>query len=86
MKRILLILLLQSFALCRTYSQSFTINDLLSLPSVSPKNLEHFMNKNGFSSHNTWLDDDLRVTSYFEKIKKKKNNGFNSIWKNVKKF
>ena len=73
MTRILLILILQSFALYRGYSQSFTIDNLLTLPSLPSNNVERFMNKIGYSPHKARLDDNLIMTSYFEKETKKKD-------------
>jgi hypothetical protein len=74
MKRILFIFFLYFFAQTGIYSQSFTIDDLLSLPALSQNNMDRFMNKNGFASHKTRLDDDLLMTSYFEKKIAKKTD------------
>ena len=74
MKRILLILILYFFAPCGAYSQSFTVDDLLSLPALSQNNMERFMNKNGFASHKTRSEDNLLMTSYFEKNKPQKTD------------
>jgi hypothetical protein len=74
MKRILLIIILNGFAQIRAYSQSFTIDDLLSLPSLSRNNMERLMNKNGFASHRISMDDTIIMTRYFEKNKAKKTD------------
>jgi len=74
MKKILLILIFQNFALGRGFSQSITIDDLLSLPSLSQNSMDHFMNKIGFSSRKARLEDNLMMTSYVEKNKVKKKD------------
>ena len=74
MKRLLLILILQSFAAGRAHSQSFTVDDLLTLSSLSSKNIDRFMNKNKFLSRGISLDSNLMVTGFIEKVKAKKKD------------
>jgi len=72
MKKLLLIFLSQIFVSGITFSQSFTIDDLLALPYMPPKNIDHFMDKNGFSIRSSFYRyDTMMVTSFFEKIKSK---------------
>lgn len=71
MKQVLFIFLLQSLVLGKVNSQSFTMDDLLSLPNLTAKNIDPFLNKNGYSSRSSSVYSELMVTSYFEKIKKK---------------
>jgi hypothetical protein len=71
MKQVLFFFLLQSLIQGTVNSQSFTIDDLLSLPNLTAKNIDPFMNKNGYSSHPGSVYNELLTTSYFEKIKKK---------------
>ncbi len=74
MKRFLLILILQGFATVRANSQSFTIDDLLTLSSLSSKNVDQFMNKNKFSSRISTQESNLIMTSFFENSKAKKRD------------
>ncbi|TAL47749.1 MAG: hypothetical protein EPN92_04510 [Chitinophagaceae bacterium] len=74
MNRLLLILILQSFTICRACSQSFTVDDLLTLPSLSPKNIDHYMSKNGFLPGGSSMDNDIAVTRFYEKIKIKRKD------------
>ena len=71
MKRILLILILPCFAQDRAFSQLFTVDNLLNLPSLSQNSMDRSMNKIGFSSHKARLEDNLMMTSYVEKSKPK---------------
>ncbi|HLG41098.1 MAG TPA: hypothetical protein VI461_15560 [Chitinophagaceae bacterium] len=69
MSRVLLIFLLQLFCASVAYSQSFTIDDLIKLSSVSPKLLDNHLKKDGFTNTRHWMDYDLRKTSFYEKIR-----------------
>src|ERR1700690_1638709 len=69
MKRILLILILQNFAAAAIHSQSFTVHDLLTLPALPERNINHFMNKNGFILNTDNHGDDT-ITSYIQKIRR----------------
>jgi hypothetical protein len=48
MKKVVLILILQSFALSSIYCQSFDINDLIKLAYLPSRDIDHFLNKKGF--------------------------------------
>lgn len=72
MNRILLILILQSFAFGIANSQSFNVDDLLSLTSMPQKNLERFMFKNKFSPADSEAENALQSTTFLQKIKKGK--------------
>src|SRR5437868_13741577 len=69
MKRIRLILILQTFITCYTYSQSFSVDDLLTLSSLPSKNVDRFMKKNGFSLFSTQRDNDTLGASFMPDIK-----------------
>ncbi len=72
MKRLLYILIVLSLATGRAESQSFTIDDLVTLSSLSSKSIDHFIKKNGFSSAGSGWNKYSSGTSYFEKIKTSK--------------
>ncbi len=69
MKRLLLILILQSLAIANLFSQSFTVDDLVSLATMPPKNIDRFMNRNGFAIPVSKWDTDIAGTSFIQKIK-----------------
>ena len=73
MKGILLILVLQNFATHKAYSQSFTVDDLVTLASLQSKNIDKFMNKNGFALYSSILQSDTLDASFGLKIKARKN-------------
>ena len=74
MKRLLLILTLQSFAFVSAYSQAFTVNDLIALTTMPSKNIDRFMGKNKFSLNNNKEDGNVMVASFIEKAKPKKKD------------
>ena len=74
MNRILLILVLQSFAFGIANSQSFNANDLLALTSMSQKSVEHFMCKNKFLPAKSETANDTQSTIFLQKIKNSKRN------------
>lgn len=69
--------MLQSLIPGKLNSQSFTMDDLLSLPNLTAKNIDPFMNKNGYSSRSSGSYNELMTTSYFEKIKKNNKDTLN---------
>ena len=71
MKRLLLILILQNLAVARLKSQSFTVDDLVKLASMPSKNIDKFMNRNGFTASGKWNVDTIGI-SFNQKIKKNK--------------
>ena len=74
MKKLLLILLMQFIFACTANSQSFTVDDLLKLVSVSPKDIDNQLKKDGFLASRFWMDYDLKKTSFYERIKIKKSD------------
>ena len=64
MKKLLLILILLNFATGHAKSQSFTIDDLVTLASQPSKNIDHFMSRNGFALYKRKLDGDTMEASY----------------------
>ena len=74
MKRILLILILQNFATGKAHSQSFTVDDLVTLASLPSKNIDRFMNRNGFALYKRKLDSDTMEASFSAKIKANKKD------------
>ena len=73
MKGILLILMLQNFATGKVHSQSFSVDDLVTLASLQSKNIDKFMNKNGFALYSSKLQSDTMEASFSLKIKARKN-------------
>lgn len=73
MKRFVYTLIILGFAKVQGYGQSFTMEDLLTLSSLSPGNAGHFMNKKRFSPV-TNTDGYLKATSFFEEAKAKKKD------------
>lgn len=74
MKKQLLIFLLQFIFAGMANCQSFTIDDLIKLSSVSSKFLDNHLKKEGFSNIRHWMDFELRKTSFYEKIRTEKKD------------
>src|SRR4026208_1691406 len=47
--------------------QSLTVNDLLTLPSLSPKSFDNYMSKKGFAFAGRSFQNDATTNSFFEK-------------------
>lgn len=71
MKRFLLILILQNFT-SAIFSQSFTVDDLVKVASLPIKNIDHFINKNGYELVSSKSEHEILEASYSIKIKKNK--------------
>jgi hypothetical protein len=74
MKRILLILILQNFAAGKAHSQSFTVDDLVTLSSLPSQNIDHFMKKKGFALYNSKSENDTMEVSFKAKVKASKKD------------
>ena len=72
MKRILFILILQNFATGKVHSQSFTVDDLVTLASLQSKNIDHFMNKRGFAVYSSKSESDTMKATFSLKVKANK--------------
>jgi hypothetical protein len=72
MKRLLLVLVLHNFIAIIAQGQSFTVHDLVTLANTPPKNITHFMNKNGFVSTRGNWEIDTAQTSFIPKVKSRK--------------
>jgi hypothetical protein len=72
MARLMLILLLQCMFLNTLKSQSLTVDDLLALSSLSPKNFDNFMNKKGYAPGSRRMENVAMSISFYEKKKKGK--------------
>ncbi len=70
MKKFLFILVLQNFAAGKINSQSFDVDDLIRLPTLSQKSLDHLMAKNHFLSSGSAMDS-ASAKTWFEQIKAK---------------
>ncbi len=71
MKKLFLIIILHTCVAVRVNSQSFTIDDLVTLSTLSQKNIDHFMRKNGFILSVNQRGDKIQ---YLQKIKGKKKD------------
>ena len=60
MKKLLLILILQNFAVGKVQCQSFTVDELVTLAHLPSKNIAHFINKKGFFL--SWSSSDSVTT------------------------
>jgi hypothetical protein len=74
MKRLLFVVILLSFAAGGAFNEAFTVDDLLTLSSLSPKDIGHFMSKKGYLSHTSSVDDSLLVISFSEENKGQKKD------------
>jgi hypothetical protein len=82
MGKILLILIVLLSYKCNTYGQSITVDDLLTLSSLSPKNVDGYLNKKGFVSAGKSLQDDL-VGKTFVESKKAKSKDTSGIIRSI---
>ena len=74
MKRLLFTICMQCFVLASVYSQSFTIDDLVSLTSMPSKNIDRFMGRNRYALINNKTEGNLIMISFVEKVKSKKKD------------
>ncbi len=77
MKRLLLTIILQYLVIANLHSQSFTVDDLVSLASMPSKNIDRFMNRNGFTiAVSNWDKEttDTASNTFVQKIKKNKKD------------
>ncbi len=72
MKKLLLILILQHFATGYLQSQSFDIDDLITLAGLPSKDISHFMDKNGFALADSKFDNNAMEASFAIAVKGKK--------------
>ena len=82
MKKVLLIALLLCITATHTRSQSFSVNDLVTLASSGPsKNIDHFMRKKGFEV--AAVKTDSMGTQATFMIKLKKNNTYSGTKRSI---
>jgi hypothetical protein len=55
-------------------NKPLTVDDLQTLSSLSPKNFESYMNKNGFTSGSKNLKNNITAVTFYEKINTKKKD------------
>ena len=72
MKKILFILILYNFASGIVDGQSFTIDNLVKVASLPSKDIDHFMNKNGYILTSSKLENEAMEANFSVKIKKNK--------------
>ena len=74
MKKVLLILILQSFVSCIVYGQSFDINDLIKLAYLPAKDIDHYMRKKGFDLSFSKLDSISAESIFTTRVKPKEKD------------
>jgi hypothetical protein len=72
MKKILFILTLCNFASGIVDGQSFTIDNLVKVASLPSKDIDHFMNRNGYVLTTTKLENETIEAGFSVKVKKNK--------------
>jgi hypothetical protein len=72
MKKILFILILYYFASGTADGQSFNIDNLVKVASLPSKDIDHFMNKNGYVLTSSKLENEAMEASFSIKVKKNK--------------
>jgi hypothetical protein len=72
MKKILLILILYNFASGTADGQSFNIDNLVKVASLPSKDIDHFMNRNGYVLTSSKLENEAMEASFSIKVKKNK--------------
>ena len=70
MARLLLIFILQGFLISLVRAQSFQLEDLVTLSSLSPRKFDNYMHEKGYSSGVKTMQDDAMAFTFFEKKKK----------------
>ena len=79
MGRILLLLFFCSPFLCYSQKQTITVDDLLTLSSLSPKNTDSYLNRKGFVAAGKNVQGDLVRSTFIENHKKKSKDTLNII-------
>src|SRR5262245_45989051 len=69
MGKLVVILAFVCPVLCYAQNSSFTVDDLLNLSSLSPKNFDSYLEKKGFSIKRRSLRDEQMGYSFFENKK-----------------
>ena len=79
MGKILLLLIFSASVVCNAQKQIITVDDLLTLSSLSPKSTDSYMNKKGFVAAGRSLQNDLVTATFVENPKKKSKDTLNII-------
>jgi hypothetical protein len=74
MKKLLLILILQIFALSKIQCQSFAVDELIKLSHLPLKNIDEFITKKGFSLSSTSSDSGTTRASFIQRHKSGRRN------------
>ena len=70
MAKLLLLFILQVCIICSVRAQSFRIEDLVVLSSLSPKKFDNYMHERGYSSGVKSMQDNAMAFTFFEKRSK----------------
>src|SRR5688572_13684449 len=66
MARFLLLLILQGYFLTYLKAQSFTVDDLVTLSTLSPKKFGNYMEEKGYRAGGRRIQDDAMAFTFFE--------------------
>lgn len=69
MARYLLLFIVQGFIIGALYAQSFSVDDLMTLSTLSPKKFDKYMSEKGYVSAGKRLQDDAMAFTFLEKRK-----------------
>ena len=69
MVRLLLAFVLQGIFICFVHAQSFNVDDLMTLASLSPKKFDNYMNEKGYLTGGKKMQDDAMAFTFIEKLK-----------------
>lgn len=79
MARFLLLLIAQGFFIGALYAQSFSVDDLMTLSTLSPKRFDKFMSDKGYISAGRRLQDDAMSFTFLER---RKTQSTDSVFEN----
>lgn len=65
----IILLLLAAGNTCFAQNSTVTVNDLLTLSSISPRNIESYLDKKGFGPSSTTVQNGVAVRTFQEKVK-----------------
>ncbi len=79
MTRLLFILILHSILICEARSQTITVDDLMTLSTLPAKNIENYMNRQGFVTTGGSLEFDAAEVTFVQKKPKKKKDAWTAL-------
>ena len=79
MEKVLLLLIFSASFVCKAQKPTMTVDDLLTLSSLSPKNTDGYISKKGFVVTVKSVQDDVSMVTFVENRKKKSKDTLNII-------